>query len=145
MNRLSELFDLTIRYLVPEGATGAVLLNECGIDPVITLHGDLTTAAIESLKVVAFDLAALMLTMEGKTELPGFWLHDSPREADLGLAIYHRLFEFALWLEARNETPQFQYIVTTTTAPPGVLCAEPWLVLELRSAPTPSRLFQRDL
>ncbi len=145
VNRLSELFDLTIRYLVPEGATGAVLLNESGIDPVIKLHGDLTTAAIESLKVVAFDLAALMLTMEGKTELPGLWLHDSPREADLGLAIYHRLFEFALWLERRNETPQFQYIVTTTTAPPRVLCAEPWLVLELRSAPTPSRLFQRDL
>jgi len=145
VQRLSDLFNMTIRFLVPEGAAGTVLLNESGIQPVIGLHGDLTTAAVDSLKVVAFDLAALLLTMEGKTELPGFWLHDSPREADLGLAIYHRIFELVLWLESQSAVPHFQYIVTTTTAPPEKLQAAPWKILELSSAPTEYRLFQRDL
>lgn len=145
VQRLSNLFHMTIQFLVPEGPEGQVILNEAGIQPVVGLHGDLTTAAVDSLKVVAFDLAALLLTIEGKTELPAFWLHDSPREADLGLVIYHRIFEFALWLEGRTEVPQFQYIITTTTAPPDKLRIEPWRVLELSSAPTTSRLFRRDL
>ena len=145
VQRLSDLFNMTIQFLVPDGAEGRILLNEGGIQPVVGLHGDLTTAAVDSLKVVAFDLAALLLTMEGKTELPGFWLHDSPREADLGLMIYHRLFELAVWLEARTDTPQFQYIVTTTTAPPVKLRGEPWRVLELSSAPSDRRLFRCDL
>lgn len=145
VERLSSLFGMTIRFLVPEGAQGSVQLNENGIQPVISLHGDLTTAAVDSLKVVAFDLAALLLTMEGKTELPGFWLHDSPREADLGLGIYHRIFELALWLERQTDQPQFQYIITTTTAPPEKLREKPWTVLQLSSAPPESRLFRRDL
>ncbi len=145
VERLSLLFGMTIRFLVPEGAEGSVQLNENGIQPAITLHGDLTTAAVDSLKVVAFDLAALLLTMEGKTELPGFWLHDSPREADLGLVIYHRIFDLALWIEEQTEVPQFQYIITTTTAPSDKLRVKPWQILELSSAPTESRLFRRDL
>jgi hypothetical protein len=145
VQRLSELFHMTIQFLVPEGAEGRVLLTESGIQPTIGLHGDLTTAAVDSLKVVAFDQATLLLTMEGKTELPGFWLHDSPREADLGLVIYHRLFELVHWLEGRTDTPQFQYIVTTTTAPPEKLAGEPWRILELSSAPAEKRLFAMDL
>lgn len=145
VERLSSLFDMTIRFLVPDGAHGSVQLTEDGIQPVISLHGDLTTAAVDSLKVVAFDLAALLLTMEGKTELPGFWLHDSPREADLGLGIYHRIFDLSLWLGRQSDEPQFQYIVTTTTAPPEKLQEQPWTVLQLSSAPPDSRLFRKDL
>lgn len=145
VQRLSELFHMTVQFLIPDGPAGRVLLTENDIRPDVGLHGDLTTAAVDSLKVVAFDLAALLLTMEGKTELPGLWLHDSPREADLGLVIYHRLFELALWLETQTDAPQFQYIVTTTTAPPEKLRGAPWHVLELSSAPSDRRLFRRDL
>lgn len=145
VQRLSELFHMTVQFLIPDNAVGRVALTENDIKPDISLHGELTTAAVDSLKVVAFDIAALLLTLEGKTELPGFWLHDSPREADLGLEIYHRLFELVFWLEARTETPQFQYIVTTTTAPPEKLRGDPWRVLELSSAPSDRRLFRRDL
>jgi len=136
---------MTVQFLIPDNAAGKILLTENDIRPDIAFHGDLTTAAVDSLKVVAFDIAALLLTMEGKTELPGFWLHDSPREADLGLQIYHRLFELAYWLEGQSDVPQFQYIITTTTAPPDHLLGEPWQVLELSSAPSDRRLFRRDL
>jgi hypothetical protein len=143
--RLSEHFDAVIRFLIPDGARGTVSLDDSGIHPRVIQHGNLTTAAVDSLKVVAFDLAALILTIEDNTQLPGFWLHDSPREADLGLHLYHRLFDLALMLERLGDTPLFQYIVTTTTEPPDELQGEPWLRLELRSAPQEQRLFRRDL
>lgn len=145
VKRLSEHFDAIIRFLIPNGAQGSVALAENAIHPRVSLHGNLTTAAVDSLKVVAFDLAALALTIEGKTQLPGFWLHDSPREADLGLPLYHRLFELAVRLERLTGEPLFQYVVTTTTQPPAELQIRPWLALQLSSAPTDMRLFQRDL
>ena len=74
--------------------------------------------AMTSLKAVVFDLAALLLTIEGRSHLPAFLLHDSPREADLGLSYYHKLFLFVRKLEAIADEPPFQYIVTTTTEPP---------------------------
>lgn len=145
VRRLSDHFDAVIRFLIPDGAQGDVVLAENGIQPTVRLHGNLTTAAVDSLKVVAFDLAALILAMEGKTQLPGFWLHDSPREADLGLPLYHRLFKLVRQLEGLTESPLFQYVVTTTTEPPVELQKEPWLILQLSSAPAEMRLFATDL
>jgi hypothetical protein len=51
------------------------------------MGGDRSTAAIDSLKVLGFDLSALCLSIEGATRVPAFLVHDSPREADLGLLI----------------------------------------------------------
>ena len=109
------------------------------------MGGDRSTVAIDSLKVLAFDLSALCLSIEGVTRVPAFLVHDSPREADLGLPIYHRLFQLARWLEAVSEQPLFQYIVTTTTRPPLDLAKEPWLRLALRGAPAGERLLLCDL
>lgn len=145
IERLSALFDATVRFLLANDAHGRVVLDDKGLRPEVTRHGALTAAAVQSLKVVAFDLASLMLSMEGATRLPNFWIHDSPREADLGLNLYHRLFDLALRLEELTPTPLFQYIVTTTTAPPERLQAEPWLSLTLSSSPATERLFGRDL
>ena len=145
VKRLSEHFDTVIRVIIPDNAHGEVVLSEGGIQPSVRLHGNLTTAAVDSLKVVAFDLAALILSIEGKTQLPGFWLHDSPREADLGLPLYHRLFDLVRTLEGLTTAPLFQYIITTTTRPPTDLQVAPWLVLQLSSAPAEMRLFERDL
>jgi hypothetical protein len=90
-------------------------------------RGDRTTAAIDSLKVLAFDLAALCLSTEGATHIPAFLLHDSPREADFGLSIYHQLFHLVRELEGQADQPLFQYIVTTMTRPSDDLTHEPWL------------------
>jgi hypothetical protein len=106
--------------------------------------GERSTAAIESLKVIAFDLAVLCMSMEGATRLPAFLVHDSPREADLGLSVYHRLFDLVSGLEG-GSTSAFQYIVTTTTQPPPEFQKEPWLRLELRGAPPEERLLRCDL
>jgi len=83
--------------------------------------------------------------IEGATRVPAFLVHDSPREADLGLLIYHRLFQLARWLEGVGGQPLFQYVLTTTTRPPPDLAKEPWLRLSLRGAPAAKRLLQCDL
>src|SRR3546814_14292796 len=67
------------------------LFRSKGLSLKVQMGGERSTAAIDSLKIVAFDLSALMMTIEGQTRLGGFLLHDSPREADLGRSIYNRL------------------------------------------------------
>jgi len=143
--RVTGKFDPIIRRLVRQDAKGTVVLTGRGLDIKIDAGGDRKTSAIESLKVLAFDLACLCLSIEGFTHVPAFFVHDSPREADLGLSIYNELFQFVRDLEAMMEVPLFQYIVTTTTQPPKDLQTEPWLRLRLLGSPGSARLLKRDL
>jgi hypothetical protein len=143
--RMSEKFDPIVRRLVGHDAKGRIVLSGVGIELSIDMGGNRTTAAIDSLKVLAFDLAALCLSIEGATRIPAFLLHDSPREADLGLSIYHQLFHLVREIENQAQQPLFQYIVTTTTRPPDELTREPWLVLTVRGSPGLERLLGCDL
>ena len=89
--KLSEKFDAIMRRLVGDTAEGRVALaGNDRLDLKVRIGGDRSTAAIDSLKVLAFDLAALCRSMEGTARIPAFLMHDSPREADLGRSIYHR-------------------------------------------------------
>ncbi|CCJ05603.1 Putative chromosome segregation SMC protein [Methylocystis sp. SC2] len=143
--RITQKFSAIIRRVVNEGAKGAVTLNGDRLQITVDVDGDRRTAAIESLKVIAFDLACLCLSVEGATRVPAFLVHDSPREADLGLSIYDELFRLMRELEALTEMTAFQYIVTTTTRPPDDLRRDPWLRLTLKGAPGSERLMGRDL
>lgn len=143
--RISQKFSAIIRRLINENAKGTVMLTGNGLEIGVDIDGDRRTAAIESLKVLSFDLACLCLSAEGLTRVPAFLIHDSPREADLGLSIYDELFRLMAELEGLTETPVFQYIMTTTTRPPDDLRRDPWLRLTLCGAPGSERLMRRDL
>ncbi len=144
--RLSTHFDAVIRAAVGPSASGRVGLDGNGLKLTVQWGGERSTAAIESLKVIAFDLAVMCMSMEGVTRLPAFLVHDSPREADLGLSVYHRLFDVVCGLESVSTSDvAFQYIVTTTTQPPPALQKAPWLRQELRGAPPEERLLRCDL
>jgi len=145
IRHLSLLFSDVLGELVPGEIKGEVKLDGNGLSLKVELGGERSTAAIDSLKVVAFDLASLAMSIEGLTHLPAFLLHDSPREADLGLSIYHRLFEFARNLQRFGPAPLFQYIVTTTTEPPKEFLDEEWRRLTIRGAPASERLLMVDL
>lgn len=145
IDRLSQLFDASLRFLVPDRAKGAIALDEDGLHLSLHIGGERSTAAIESLKIVAFDLAVLLMSMEGRTQLPAFLIHDSPREADLGRSIYNRFFELGRKMQDLGPSPLFQYIVTTTTAPPDEFRSPEWIKLELHGAPRERRLFMEDL
>jgi hypothetical protein len=142
---LSTWFDAVLRELVPGEIRGTARLDGNGLTLKVELGGDRSTAAIESLKVVAFDLAALAMSIEGKGHIPSFLVHDSPREADLGASIYNRIFDFGHRLESSTASPLFQYIITTTTEPPEKFRKDPWLRLTIRGAPAPERLLGVDL
>ena len=141
---LSRLFNAIIRAVMDSEAVGKISFDRSGLKASIELGGERSTAAIDSLKVIAFDLAVLCMSIERRTHLPAFLVHDSPREADLGLSVYHRLFNLARRLEETDARPLFQYIVTTTTSPPDDLCTEPWLAMTLGGA-AELRLMRRDL
>ncbi|EYF02843.1 hypothetical protein [Chondromyces apiculatus] len=113
----------------------------------ISEHGERDGAAMETVKVLAFDLAALSLGAEGSGHFPGLLIHDGPREADLDSLIYERLFLYAEELEARSPgEPSFQYLVTTTAPPPERLQRAPWLLEPRLDASTPEgRLLGLDL
>lgn len=144
INALSALFDATMRQLVSQSVSASARLEGNRIALKVELGGDRSTAAIDSLKAVSFDLAAIILAIEGRARQPSFLVHDSPREADLGQSIYNRLFELALWLED-HAGPLFQYIITTTTAPPERFQQAPYLALKLHGAPADQRLLKTDL
>jgi hypothetical protein len=145
IHRLSAWFDAILGELVPGEVLGEAKLDGNGLSFRVQLGGDRSTSAIDSLKVVAFDLACLVMSIEGKTYLPCFLVHDSPREADLSRSIYERLFEFAAKLHDNGKVPLFQYIVTTTTAPPDAFQSASWVRLKIRGAPASERLLQVDL
>lgn len=146
IRHLSLLFADVLRELIPGEIGGDIRLDGNGLSLNVKFHdNERSTAAIDSLKVVAFDLAVLAMSIEGKTRTPGFLLHDSPREADLGLSIYHQLFEFARTLEAYGPEPLFQYILTTTTEPPKDFMNDEWVRLKIRGAPASERLLLSDL
>ena len=143
-DRVSAQFNAVIRALVAPESSGRVLLGADRLKLNVELGGSRSTAAIESLKVIAFDLAALCMSVEGKTHVPAFCVHDSPREADLGLSVYQRLFELVAAME-EVQPVLFQYIVTTTTSPPKHLCKRPWLAETLYGSPADRRLLGVDL
>ncbi|MBZ0238279.1 MAG: chromosome segregation protein SMC [Deltaproteobacteria bacterium] len=143
--RLEAHFDPIVRELLGPKASGRIRHDGNGLHLVVDLGGERSTPAIDTVKVLAFDLAALCRGIEGDTHVPALLIHDSPREGDLGMSHYEQLFRLSRDLESLGATPLFQYIVTTTTRPPTDLAVEPWLRLELHGAPAEKRLLRRDL
>jgi hypothetical protein len=147
LERLSTRFSEVVQALLGSRVRGLVGVSGGELVLQILEHGERDGAAMETLKVLAFDLATLSLRIEGHGHVPGFLIHDGPREADMDEHIYERLFLFAEDLERapRGATPQgpreaaFQYIVTTTAAPPSRLREAPWLLQPLLDASIPER------
>jgi len=146
MASLQERFQGILHAWLPEGATGDIKLDGNGLQ--VSIHfserSEISTAALDSLKILAFDLAVLHLATEEKISLPPFLLHDSPREADLDAALYARLFEL-IYEWGEGEVPKFQYIITTTTAPPKNMQSSDHVRLCIYSSPPEKRLFKRDI
>ena len=146
IGNLETIFQQLVASLMPRGCSGKMWLDGNGLHPEILLDRGigLSTAAVESFKIVAFDLAAMILSANGNASIPSFLIHDSPREADLDADIYSNLFDFVLSLEEKSSPPPFQYIVTTTTAPSQQALAHEAMRLQLSSTPPEARLFAMD-
>jgi len=146
LGRFSSTFDYVLRALLGDEIAGRVDTAGRSLTLAIEHRGERESAALSTVKLLAFDLAAMTDSVEGRGHFPCFLVHDGPREADMAADIYERLFLYARELEdCFTGEPGFQYIVTTTTDPPSEFLSEPWLRLKLAGAPADERLLGMDL
>lgn len=146
--KLSDAFADAVRAAMGGKVEPSAYLTERGLNLSVKRKGELSGAALETIKVIAFDVAAMVLSMEGVGFHPRFLIHDGPREADMSRVIYERFFLYCRKLEecfASDEAVNFQYIITTTTPPPkGMREGSNWLRLRLNTAVTEERLLKED-
>jgi hypothetical protein len=146
LERFSATFDYVVRAIIGDEVVALVDTSGRSLSLVVDHHGERESAALETVKLLAFDLAALTESVQGRGSFPRFLVHDGPREADMAPDIYERLFLYARQLErCFDGEPSFQYILTTTTSPPSDFLVEPWLRLRLSGEPAEERLLGCDL
>ncbi|MEO8350294.1 MAG: hypothetical protein ABI680_01100 [Chthoniobacteraceae bacterium] len=138
LSSFNGTFNRVTRAVLGDDVEGSIRFRGRQIRPTLIHNIDLTSAALETLKIICFDLAALISSVEGQGEHPRFLLHDGPREADMDAELYHRLFLLAVEIQdAHGEAPvNFQYIITTTEPPPATLQETPWLLDPVLDATT---------
>jgi hypothetical protein len=147
---LASIFSAAVKQVLPSGTyDGKVLLNDRQLSFSITHGASMSGEAVETLAVLLADISGLIYNAKSeKSKLPGFLLHDSPREADLGKRIYWSYLRFAASLQtgftSLDQCP-FQYILTTTTEPPKELQTADWIKLQLSASKTAELLFKRPL
>lgn len=139
----SEIFSVLAGRVLESENRGAVrfLAEEVKLE---LDYSDLTSTALTTLKILIFDLAAMLASARQSAQHPGFLIHDSPREADLTAAIYRRIFDIPKGEEFNDAESPIQYIITTTEPPPEHLKLKPWLVHPPFSSTEKERRFLRD-
>ncbi len=148
LSEFSETFDRVGKAILGLEVSASIHFDGRQVETKMSERGDLTSAAIETLKILTFDLAALISSVEGRGFHPRFLVHDGPREADMAADLYQKLFLLAHELELAfgTGTPSFQYIVTTTEPPPADLQEPPSRLDPILDASTKGgRLFKEDL
>src|SRR5206468_765782 len=115
----SRTFNRTVKAILGVEVESKVSFDGRLLATKIERRGDLTSAAIDTLKILAFDLTSLITSVEGHGSHPRFLIHDGPREADMAADLYQKVFLLVHELELAfgKSTPSFQYIVTTTEPP----------------------------
>lgn len=148
--RLGSIFSGAVRAVLPYGSyDGKVSLDSRELAFRVTHGPAMSGEAVETLSVLLSDIASLIHnTVSDRACLPGFLLHDSPREADLVLRIYKTFIRFVASLQQHFGSPDncpFQYIITTTTPPPKELQGAPFLKLQLNAAEPDGLLLKRNI
>ena len=147
---ITSIFSGAVRAVLSSGTyDGRVSLANREMEFRITRGSAMSGEAVETLSVLLADVACLIYnSVSEKARLPGFLLHDSPREADLGLRIYRSFIRLVADLQAHfgsSERCPFQYILTTTTPPPPELQPTELVKLKLNAAVTNELLFRRNV
>ncbi|MCH8539795.1 MAG: hypothetical protein LAT58_03385 [Opitutales bacterium] len=137
----SVVFDQMIKKMLNDDYSGKLSFTKIENSAYLYRHGELESEAYKALKALGYDLTVLLTSIWGIGHHPGFLMHDSPRESDLEPAIY-QLF-LRLVAELVEKVPgAFQYIVTTTEAPPVELRGSPPVQARLDSSNPDGFLFR---
>lgn len=147
---LAKIFSGAVRSVLQSGTyDGLVRFNDRELAFMITHGAAMTGEAVETLSVLLADIACLIFTSASATShFPGFLLHDSPREADLGGRIYRSFIRLIASLQKSlggADNCPFQYVLTTTSDPPKELQTEDFLKMPLDAATPDGLLLKRNL
>lgn len=115
---LLSITDALTQALLPDGAFGAFDPRDEDRPFRLSMRGG---EAYRVLEVLLGDIACMLDSAGSASSLPGFVIHDCPREADMSIGLYENFFSMVSELEEKGfagAEPPFQYIVTTTTPPP---------------------------
>lgn len=141
LSAFSETFGRVARFILEnDEMKSEIRFRGRKIQPALKDGVDLTSAALETLKIICFDLAALVSGIEGRGWHPLFLIHDGPREADMDASFYHNIFYLIRSLEEAygQRASAFQYIITTTEDPPDELQCAPWMLDPILDASVPN-------
>jgi hypothetical protein len=141
---VSNLYESTMKAFLGNGIEASCKFTREEIDLKADRHGELTSAAIDTLKAIAFDIAALRSGVLESSCHPAFLIFDSPREADMHPTPYQRIFHHLKSLEGEDGNAAFQVILTTTEPPPEVFQNSAELVLQLDASAKEGRLYRTD-
>lgn len=141
---LSTIFDQVIKGILSQDFSGKLSFSRIENNASIYRHGELESEAYKALKALAYDLTILLSGLWSVGHHPGFLMHDSPRESDLEPAIYQHYLRLVKALADRAPN-SFQYIVTTTEAPPPELRAFPPVCARLDSSNKGGFLYKTSL
>jgi hypothetical protein len=129
-----RIFNGLVQSILSQEYQGRVAIAEDDLEFQVSRGTRLAGEALQTLSILLADVTCMMLGAEGSTVHPGFVVHDSPREADLGLHVYQNYLQFMGLLHEHlggaGGAP-FQYIVTTTTPPPKAVQDSEAMVLKL--------------
>jgi len=115
---LAHITDGLTRQLLPEGAFGSFDPRDENRPFRLSLRGG---EAYRVLEVLLGDVACMLDSPRPESALPGLFIHDCPREADMSTGLYENFLLLIDLLQRERYAgcePPFQYIVTTTTPPP---------------------------
>jgi hypothetical protein len=148
--RLATIFSAAARtVLSAKGYDGKFTLENR--EPAFRItHGPaMSGEAVETLAVLLADVSSLIYsTVTESACFPGILVHDSPREADLGLRIYRSFIRLVGSLQDHFGDPDkcpFQYFITTTTPPPEELQGDKYVKLRLDATRISGLLLKRNV
>ncbi|PES95231.1 hypothetical protein CN510_15815 [Priestia megaterium] len=121
LEQLKIYFNEVVQYLYNKTKKGVISLSTKAKNVQATvLHNNEAQEedlgdATQIVKVVAFDLALLKLSLTQDLMHPKFLVHDSPNVRDVDPEVYKRIMSYVLTLE--EISTDFQYIITTLSIP----------------------------
>lgn len=118
---LAQITDALAHQLLPDGAIGAFDPRDETRPFRLSMRGG---EAYRVLEVLLGDVACMLDSARPESALPGLFIHDCPREADMSAGLYENFLGLIGQVQKTQYAEQalpFQYVVTTTTPPPAEL------------------------
>jgi hypothetical protein len=143
-NRFADSYRAALKQLLGPKSDGHLDFDGEGLFQLIVNKRGRSGSAVDALKVLAFDLGAMLWSVSGKSHHPRLLIHDSPRVADMSPIPYTAIFDLVAAAEGNDNSPtNFQYIITTTESPPVDL-HDRHLVVTLDASEVNGLLFKRE-